>query len=237
MAYAGKPLSEDFKAILGLLPVDFHELFDEAALAEYSAGLTSRESFEEPDHVIDLLIVVDAWAIYGQACSSQPRCDYYGCKTEPDDTGKGPLPRSMEFYGKLFSVQHVHCVPHEASGEALREEILGAHAVHRRRGGGTRIAVAAVIVDHLFAEERPRGLREHWADDPVDGLHFRQILSHLKPAAHIQQHLAVILEEHLRGGFVAGVSGLVGFACLLALVAADRVRGCLLDVIVIIRRR
>lgn len=206
-AVAGRPLSEDFKAILGLLPVDLHELFDEARLAEYSMGLISRDRFETAsDYVIDLLVVVDAWAIYGQACTSQPHCDYYGCVTEPNDAdaGKGPLPRAMEFYGKLFSVKDVHCVPHEASGHTLREDILAACAAHKRGGGGPHIAVAAVVVDHLFAPVRPRGLRENWADDPVDGSHFRQILSHLQPAAHIQQHLSIILHERLKGGFVAG---------------------------------
>ena len=200
---AGRALSPDFKAILGLLPVDFHEVFDESALGEYSFNAVSRQSFEESaGYVIDLLIVIDAFAIYGQACSARPRCDYYECRTESSDEGKGA--RSMEFYGKLFWVEHVHCVPHDTSGVALIQEMAAAIAAHRRGGGGRRVAVAAVTVNHLFAEERPRGLRELWADDPVEARHFQHVLSHLTPAPHIQQHLAAIRQTYLRDGFVAG---------------------------------
>ncbi len=201
---SGRPLAHDFKAILGLLPVDFHELFDESVLGGYSHNLVSRESFEESGgYVIDLLIVVDAWAIYGQACSARPGCDNATCQTETSDHGKGA--RSMEFYGKLFWVEHVHCVPHDTSGVALLQEMAAAVAAHRRGGAGQRIAVAAATVNHLFAEERPRGLREEWADDPAEAHHFLHVLSHLSPAPHIQQHLAAIRQTHLGGeSFVAG---------------------------------
>jgi hypothetical protein len=92
----------------------------------------------------------------------------------------------LEFYGKLWWVKAVHCVPAEASGEALRDEVLAALAAARRRGS-LRVAVAAVIVNHLFANARPRGLGEYWADDPQEGQQgFRQLLAHLVPAAHVQ---------------------------------------------------
>jgi hypothetical protein len=91
-----------------------------------------------------------------------------------------------EFYGKIWWVKAVHCVPEEASGEALRDEVLAALAAARRRGS-LRVAVAAVIVNHLFANARPRGLGEYWADDPQEGQEgFRQLLAHLVPAAHVQ---------------------------------------------------
>jgi hypothetical protein len=36
-------VADKFKAILGLLPVDFHELFDADTLARYSGRLVSRQ--------------------------------------------------------------------------------------------------------------------------------------------------------------------------------------------------
>ena len=60
---------DSFKAILGVLPVDFHELFDLRALARYSGRVVTRNEFERTsEYTIDLLVVVDAWAIFGQVC-------------------------------------------------------------------------------------------------------------------------------------------------------------------------
>ena len=170
-----------FKSILGLLPVDFHELFDPTVLVQYSGTVVSRRAFEdEGRYVLDVLVVVDAWAIYGQACSSQPQCDYYECKTEAaDERGARPI----ELYGKLFWVKAVVCVPAAASGEILRELIATALRPVRA-AGGTRFGVAAVVVNHLFAETRPTNLREEWADDEEDL--FNDVLRHLAPAPHLQ---------------------------------------------------
>ena len=197
----GSAMDPDFKAILGLLPVEFDEVFDLAVLARYSHGLLSRLEFEEAaDYYLDLLIVVDAWAIYGQACSRQPTCNYYHCPTEAHDARGGG--RSFEFYGKAYHVGEVYCVPHAASGETLVLEIQTAMRACRARGG-TRVAVAAVIVNHLFTAERPLNMKEEWADDALEGEHFRALLSHLVPAPHIQHQIDWLLAHRLRGGFAA----------------------------------
>ena len=181
----GGPRSEvplhKFKSILGLLPVDFHELFDPTVLAQYSGNVVSRRAFEdEGQYVLDVLVVVDAWAIYGQACSSQPKCDYYECKTEAvDERGARPI----ELYGKLFWVKTVVCIPAAASGETLRE-LIAIALRPARAAGGTRFGVAAVVVNHLFAETRPTNLREEWADD--ERVLFNDVLRHLAPAPHLQ---------------------------------------------------
>ena len=202
----GEGMDVNFSDILGILTVEYAELFDPAAMKQYSGRTVSRKVFEEKSQrVIDLLVVVDPWMIHGQACSRSQTCFNLDCVVDAtqDDDGRGQ--RNMEFYGRTFDVIKVLCVPHGLAGDALIEKISDAVAA---LPSGSNIAVASGWVNIIFASERPIVTRESWADATESDLghqsvashqrlstDFKLLARHLKPAQTIVRSMKRVFQE------------------------------------------
>ena len=116
MKASGGFRDDKFHAILGTVPVTGGKLFDLGELAanderelEISAFATNDTFWTATGGTIDLLVVGEAAVIGGQACANASTCSVHRCPTLESDPG--PLPRLMEFFGRMHLVKKVACIP------------------------------------------------------------------------------------------------------------------------------
>jgi hypothetical protein len=216
-----------FNAILGTVPVAGHRLFDLRDWAtnedsvkrgvDVSAFATNQTFWAATDGTIDLLIVCDAMVIGFQACADVDRCSQRGqdtgtCKTLPSDPG--PLPRRMEFFGRMHLVKRVVCLPDAV--QELRGQIdeaaqdpgdnVVALALHNRHinaiAGGTlfqRLHPISVYGNKAYVGQELWSLDERLADD------WLSILGRFTPSPQIRQTMQTLFRTKLDAHDYVGV--------------------------------
>ena len=222
MKAAGELRNLSFHAILGTIPVAGSTLFDPWEFSdntrrdgngvEISAFATNTTFWESTGGVVDLLIVCDASVIGGQACANTDACSLHRCETL--DFDRGPVPRTMEFFGRLHLVNKVVCLPNttrdlrgqvdEAASDPA--DLVVAVAMHNRHinaftgGSVSQTLHPLAIVPHSSTGQELWSVDEHLQAD------WLSILERFRPSAAIRR----AMDSLLLGTPLGGVGSYVG---------------------------
>ena len=225
MKAAGELRNLSFHAILGTIPVAGSTLFDPWEFTdiargdglgvdgvEISAFATNTTFWESTGGVVDLLIVCDASVIGGQACANTDACSLHRCETL--DFDRGPVPRTMEFFGRLHLVNKVVCLPNttrdlrgqvdEAASDPA--DLVVAVAMHNRQinaftGGSASQTLHPEAIVPLSSTGQ-----ELWSVDERLQADWLSILERFRPSAAIRK----AMDSLLLGTPLVGVDSYVG---------------------------
>jgi hypothetical protein len=200
-----------FHAILGTVPVAGGRLFDlqewttKGERGDVVSFATNKTFWAATGGTINVLIVGDAKVIGGQACADAGSCTVHECKTL--DYDDGPLPRYIEFFGRLHLVKKVKCLPY--TGKDLRGQMnhaaldpadtVVALALHNRHinaltGGST----LSVDLPELIYGTRSYTGQELWSvDEGWQGLQedWFSILRRFRPADAVTRAMTALLKQ------------------------------------------
>jgi len=200
-----------FHAILGTVPVaggrlfDLHEWTTKGERSDVVSFAMNKTFWAATGGTIDVFIVGDAKVIGGQACADAKGCTVHECKTL--DYDDGPLPRYIEFFGRLHLVKKVKCLPY--TDKDLRGQIkhaaldpadtVVALALHNRHinalTGGSTLSVHLPELLHCTrsytgqelwsVDEGRQGLQEDWFS----------ILRRFRPADAVTRAMTALLKQ------------------------------------------